>query len=64
MSVLLGYGLGTLILGLAMYWGVVSYQRRNPANKAVTEDATRELYKNPERYEDRTKAELEKKLVP
>ena len=61
---LLGYGIGTLILFVALIYGVVQYGRRNRANEKVTDAATVELYRHPDRYEAHTHDELEKKLQP
>lgn len=47
------YGFGALALMAALVWGVVQYKRRNRANDAVTEAATRAEYNNPDTYEDR-----------
>ena len=54
MAVILGYGLGTLILAAAFVWGIMSYRRRNRANAPVTEEATRDLYKDADGYEERS----------
>lgn len=38
------YVLGTVVLGLGLVYGVVSYYTRNRTNDALTEEATREQY--------------------
>jgi hypothetical protein len=43
------YGLGALVLALAIAWGFIQYRRRNRAMDKVTEEATREEYDHPER---------------
>ena len=41
------YGLGALILAIAIAWGVIQYNRRNKALDRLTEHATREEYDRP-----------------
>jgi hypothetical protein len=53
------YGIGALALLVALIWGTRQYNRRNKANDAVTEQATRDLYRDPEHYDKR---EEDKKL--
>jgi hypothetical protein len=53
------YGIGTLALLVALAWATLQYRRRNRANDAVTEQATRDLYRDPEHYDKR---EEDKKL--
>lgn len=48
-----GYFFGAVILLAALVWGVWSYNRRNPANASITEEATRELYANTDTYGDK-----------
>ena len=62
MGVVFGFGLGTLVLLVAIAWGVWQYNRRGRANEPITERATRELYRNPDRYADRGEDELRSKL--
>ena len=45
------YGIGTLLLLGGLVYGVYQWSHRNKANEAITEAATREEYKHPERYE-------------
>jgi hypothetical protein len=51
MAMELVFGLGAIVLGLAIAWSVIRNRRRNPANDAVTEAATRAEYKRPESYD-------------
>lgn len=51
------------VLGLALAWGSWRYHTRNKANDRITEEATRELYKHPETYEE-TAEDLKKQLRP
>lgn len=46
------FGLGALALLLALIWGVTQHKRRNRANDALTEEATRAEYSHPETYEE------------
>lgn len=58
------YGIGTLLLGLAIAWGVYRYMTRNKANDPITEEATRESYgKSPEEYAKERK-ELQRQIKP
>lgn len=54
---------GIVVLGLGLAWGSWRYHTRNKANDRITEEATRELYKHPETY-DETAEELKKQLRP
>ncbi|HKP80023.1 MAG TPA: hypothetical protein VJU34_12950 [Phenylobacterium sp.] len=45
------YGLGALLLLAALVWGITQYKRRNRANDAVSEQATRAEYDHPDTYE-------------
>ena len=46
----LGFLIGAAVLLLALVWGVISYNRRNRANEAITEKATKELYADTDSY--------------
>ena len=59
----LAYGVGALVLLAAIVWGVMQNSRRNRANDAVTEAATRESYKNPDGYQAERK-DFEKQIRP
>jgi hypothetical protein len=56
------YGLGALLLALAIGWAMWRVRTRNKSNDAITEAATRELRENPEGYDrggrDRLNAQL------
>lgn len=45
------YGLGALALLAALVWGFTQHRRRNRANDAVTEAATRDEYDYPDTYQ-------------
>jgi hypothetical protein len=45
------YGLGALLLLAALVWGITQYKRRNRANDAITEQATRAEYDRPATYD-------------
>ena len=55
------YVVGALILGGAIAYGAFRYYTRNRSNDAITEQATREEYRHPDRY-DRTEDEFRKKV--
>ena len=55
------YGLGGLLLVLALYLGVRMNRTRNRANDAVTDAAVRDQYKNPDGYDPQ---KFEQKLKP
>ena len=57
------YSVGALVLLGAIIWGVTQNTRRNRANDAVTEAATRESYKDPEGYKTERK-DFEKQVRP
>jgi hypothetical protein len=58
------YGIGALILLLGMAWAVIDYKRRNRANDKLSEEATRQQYNDPDRYQDQVRPELERKVKP
>ncbi|HMP62175.1 MAG TPA: hypothetical protein PKA17_03625 [Phenylobacterium sp.] len=57
------YGLGALFIALAIAYGLMRNRGRNKANDAITEQATREEYQHPERYE-RTEDEFRERVRP
>lgn len=57
------YGVGALVLVLALAWGTMQSRKRNRANDRVTEAATRESYEHPEAYKQEKK-EFEKHVKP
>lgn len=54
---------GWVVLGGVLAFAVWRYHTRNKRNDRVTEKATRELYDNPETYDER-REELNKQLGP
>ena len=57
------YGLGALVLLIALVWGITQYKSRNRANDAVTEAATRDEYDHPDTYE-KDEDEFRKQVRP
>lgn len=55
------WGVGVLVLLGGLAWGVSRYHSRNRANDRITEQATRELYKDPEGYE-RKRPDLQRQV--
>ena len=58
------YVIGTVVLGLAIAWGMFWNKGRNRANDRVTEQATHELYADPEHYDERREEELKRQVRP
>jgi hypothetical protein len=44
------FGVGALLLLAALVYGMIAYKTRNKANDRITEAATREEYRHPNRY--------------
>jgi len=57
-------GLGVLVLGLAIAYGVWRNMTRNKANDAVTEKATHELYADPDHYDGAKREDLKRQVRP
>ena len=57
------YAVGALILLFGLIWGVRQSSRKNPANQPITDKATIDSYRDPEKYA-REKPELERQLRP
>ncbi|MBS0332529.1 MAG: hypothetical protein JSS35_07165 [Proteobacteria bacterium] len=55
------YGVATLALLVLLGWGVWRNHTRDRRNDPITEAATRELYRHPERY-DETREALKRRL--
>ena len=53
MGLEIAYFLGAVILLAAIIWGVAANTRRNRANDPIREEATRELYKDTEAYDEK-----------
>jgi hypothetical protein len=58
------YGIGALILVAGLAWAVIDYKRRNRANDKVTEEAVRQQYDHPDRYQEEIRPNLERKVKP
>jgi hypothetical protein len=58
------FSLGAAVLLIVIIYGATRVARRNRRNDPITEDAVRELYKDPDKYERETREKLEKKLEP
>ncbi len=48
------YPIGAVLLFIGIAWGALQNRRRSPREKKITEMATRELHKHPDRYEQET----------
>jgi hypothetical protein len=59
-----GYLVGAVLLGGGLAWAIWRNAHRNKANDAITEEATRELYQEPERYEHGGREALQDKIKP
>lgn len=57
------WGIGILILLAALAWAAARYHSRNKANDRITEQATHELYTDPDHYEKK-RAELKEQVRP
>ncbi|MBW8811990.1 MAG: hypothetical protein JF588_01075 [Caulobacterales bacterium] len=57
------WGLGLVVLALALAWGLLQNRRRNRANDRITEEATREQYSNPADYPE-TRERLKDQIRP
>lgn len=55
------YGIGALILLAALVWGVMHYRQKSARANAITEEATREEYEEPARYDAERQEELEER---
>lgn len=54
------YGLGALILLVGIIYGVTRNRTRNPANDQLREQATKEIYRDPEGKTPGAEARLDK----
>jgi uncharacterized protein YneF (UPF0154 family) len=54
------WGVGVVLLFVGIAYGYFRSSRRTPKERAVTEEATREMQEHPRRYEEVTRAELQK----
>ena len=64
LSIELLYVIGILLVGGAIAFGLRRSSNRNKANDAVSERATKELYKHPDAFEDHTREELKDQVKP
>lgn len=56
------YGIGIIILLIALIWGATHYRLRSRRSERLSEEATREMYEEPERYDEERRHELEEKI--
>ena len=56
MGLEIGFAIGAIILLGAMIWGATANTRRNRANDAVTQKATKELFADPAGYDTKEDA--------
>jgi len=56
------YGIGIIILLIALIWGATHYTLRSRRSEKLSEEATREMYQEPERYDEERQHELEEKI--
>lgn len=54
------YGIGALLLLIALIWGVTRGRLKSRTAKSLSEEGTRELYQEPERYDEERRKELER----
>lgn len=52
------YGIGALLVGFALAWGLWRGRLKSPKARAIHEEATREQYEEPERYDEVRQREL------
>ena len=64
MAIEIGFAVGSLILVLAIIYGIVQASRRNKANDPLRDAAVKEQYANPARYEAKTENEFKDKVRP
>jgi hypothetical protein len=57
------WGVGTVLLLIALIWGVRQSRTRNRANDRITEEATRQEYADPAHYPQEQR-NLEKQTRP
>ncbi|GGD14941.1 hypothetical protein [Aquisalinus flavus] len=56
------YGIGIIILLIALIWGATHYRLRSRRSERLSEEATREMYEEPERYDVERRHELEEEI--
>lgn len=57
----IGFAIGTLLVLIALIWGIMQSQRRNRAADPIRDQATKELYDDP-RYGDARRDQLEHEI--
>lgn len=55
------YGVGALLLLIGLVWGVWRGRLKSPTAQAISEEAVREEYQEPERYDEARQEELAEK---
>ena len=58
------FGVGVVLLGFILAYGLYRNATRNKANDRVTEAATKQLYDEPERYAEGGRERLKEELRP
>lgn len=58
------FGIGAFLLGLVLAWAMWTNAHRNRRNDALTEEATREEYDDPDAYADHDRERLKHKVRP
>lgn len=58
------WGVGALLLLVALIYGVIQYRTRNRANDPVSERATKALYDDMDGYDDAKREALKDQLQP
>ena len=56
------YGIGIIVLLIALIWGATHYTLRSRRSEKLSEEATREMYEEPERYDEERRRELEEEI--
>lgn len=56
--------IGSVLLLVALVYGMIQYKTRNRANDRITEKATETLYDDPAGYTDQTRDEFKKDIKP
>jgi hypothetical protein len=56
--------IGAFLLGLVLAWAMWRNHHRNKANDKVTEEATRELYADPDHYDKEREEEFRRQVRP
>ena len=64
MSIEALYAIGILLVLGGLVYGTLRARNRNRANDPIRDEATRQIYDNPERYEQGGKQALDRQLKP